>query len=147
MAKKVVYLAGAVELTDTWRGRAEKELRDAGFEPLNPLRGEECKAVGKHLVTNVTDKMIVARDLNDLRQVKQSAGVCLMHFKTTAEGRQPTATIAEMMWCYLNAVPIVAVIGPKCSPVLREHPWVKVMVASQSTSLTGAIETIIESFS
>jgi hypothetical protein len=142
----MVYLAGAVELEDTWRARATEELIAAGFYPLDPLRGEKCKVVGKHLVPNVPAELIVARDLNDLRRVEQSAGVCLMHFRQTEDGRQPTATLCEMMWCYDHGVPIIGIIGPKCSPYLREHPWIKVMVTHRVTSLTAGLEVITETF-
>jgi hypothetical protein len=147
MEQRIVYLAGAVELEDTWRARAYDELEVAGFLPLDPLRGEECKVVGKHLVPNIPAELIVARDLNDLRRVEQSAGICLMHFKTTEDGRGPTATLCEMMWCYDHGVPIIGVLGPKCSPYLKNHPWLKVMVTHRETSLTAAIDIIIQQFS
>jgi hypothetical protein len=142
----IVYLAGAVELEDTWRSRAAEELQAAGYQTLDPLRGEECKVVGKHLVPNVPAELIVARDLNDLRRVARSSGLCLMHLKQTEDGRSPTATLCEMMWCYDHGVPIIGIIGPKCSPYLREHPWVKVMVTHKVTSLTAAIEVITGTF-
>jgi hypothetical protein len=146
MGERIVYLAGAVELADTWRERAARELEEAGFVALDPLRGEECKVVGKHLVPNIPAELIVARDLNDLRRVERAAGVCLMHLRTTEDGRQPTATLCEMMWCHDHGVPIIGVIGPKCSPYLREHPWVKVMITHRETSLTAALDTIIRQF-
>jgi hypothetical protein len=146
MFERMVYLAGAVELEDTWRERAAKELEEAGFIPLDPLRGETAKVVGKHLVPDVPAELIVARDLNDLQRIKASAGVCLMHFKQTEDGRNPTATLCEMMWCFDHGVPIIGVIGPKCSPYLREHPWVKVMVTHRVTSLTAALEVITTTF-
>jgi len=142
----MVYLAGAVELEDTWRARATEVLEKEGFIALDPLRGEECKVVGKHLVPNVPAELIVARDLNDLRRIKHAAGICLMHLKTTEDGRNPTATLCEMMWCYDNRVPIIAVIGPKCSPYLKNHPWVKVMVTHKETSLTAAMDVIVTQF-
>jgi hypothetical protein len=142
----LVYLAGAVELEDTWRARAAEVLNAADIETINPVRGEECTVVGKHLVPNIPAEVIVSRDLNDLRRVQQAAGVCLMHFKTTADGRLPTATLCEMMWCYDHGVPVIGVIGPKCSPYLREHPWIKVMVTHRETSLTAAMDIIVEHF-
>jgi hypothetical protein len=141
-----IYLAGAVELEDTWRDRATVELLAMGFTALNPLRGENNKVVGRHLEANVTPEMIVARDLNDLWRVHQSAGVCLMHLKNTVDGRRPTATLCELMWCYLHRVPVIAVIGPKCCAYYREHPWVKVLVTHRDTSLTAALDTIEKHF-
>jgi hypothetical protein len=94
----------------------------------------------------VPAELIVARDLNDLQRVHSCGGVCRMHFKTTEDGRRPTATLCEMMWCYLHRVPIIAVIGPKCCSYYREHPWVKVLVTHQETSLTAALDVIINHF-
>jgi hypothetical protein len=145
MSKRLVYLAGAVELEDTWRERAGDELATAGYEPINPLRGENSEKIQQKLVVDVTPELIVARDLLDLDRVRRSGGICLMHFKSTDDGRRPTATLCEMMWFYMNHVPIVAVIGPKCCAYLRDHPWVKVMVTHRETSLTGALD-LIESY-
>ena len=52
--RRYVYLAGAVEIVDTWRERAATELRAAGFEPLDPMRGEICKQKGKHVVSDIS---------------------------------------------------------------------------------------------
>ncbi len=144
--RRYVYLAGAVEIVDTWRGRAATELRAAGFEPLDPMRGEICKQKGKHVVSDISGELIVSRDLNDLRRVAASGGLCLMHLKTTAEGRNPTATLCELMFCYDHGIPVIAVIGPKCSPILREHPWVHVLTAHRPTSVTAALELITTYF-
>lgn len=143
---RLVYLAGAVEIDDTWRERAAVELRKAGFTPLDPMRGEQVQKKGKHLVSDASDGLIVTRDLNDLDRVAASGGLCLMHLKTTAEGRPPTATLCEMMYCYTKNIPVIAVVGPKCSPILREHPWVRVMTAHRATSVTGALEVITQYF-
>ena len=144
--RRFVYLAGAVEIVDTWRGRAAAELTEAGFTPLDPMRGEQCKQKGKHVVSDISGELIVARDLNDLQRVAASGGLCLMHLKTTAEGRAPTATLCELMFCYDHQIPVIAVIGPKCSPLLREHPWVHVLTVHRPTSLTAALDLITTYF-
>ena len=145
-SKRFVYLAGAVEIVDTWRARAAAELTEAGFTPLDPMRGEQCKQKGKHVVSDISGELIVARDLNDLQRVAASGGLCLMHLKTTAEGRAPTATLCELMFCYDHQIPVIAVIGPKCSPLLREHPWVHVLTVHRPTSLTAALDLITSYF-
>lgn len=144
--RRYVYLAGAVEIVDTWRARAAAELTEAGFTPLDPMRGEQCKQKGKHVISDISGELIVARDLNDLQRVASSGGLCLMHLKTTAEGRAPTATLCELMFCYDHQIPVIAVIGPKCSPLLREHPWVHVLTVHRPTSLTAALDLITTYF-
>lgn len=144
--RRYVYLAGAVEIVDTWRERAAQVLEEAGFGALDPMRGEICKQKGKHVVSDISGELIVARDLNDLQRVANSGGLCLMHLKTTAEGRAPTATLCELMFCYLNQIPVIAVVGPKCSPILREHPWVHVLTVHRPTSVTAALELITSYF-
>ena len=144
--RRYIYLAGAVEIVDTWRERAATVLREAGFETLDPMRGEKCAQKGKHVVSDISGELIVARDLNDLRRVADSGGLCLMHLKTTAEGRAPTATLCELMFCYDHGIPVIAVIGPKCAPILREHPWVKVLTVHRPTSLTAALDLITSYF-
>ena len=147
MSDRLVYLAGAVEITDTWRERAAKELTEAGFTALNPLRGEDYKQVGKHIVSNIPDNLIVRRDLNDLDRTQQSGGLCLMNLNKTAEGRNPIGTLFELMYCYDRGIPVIAVMSEsRCDPAYRKHPWIKAMVAGEVSSVTAAIELIVSYF-
>lgn len=145
MSPRLVYLAGPVELKDTWRHWAMMQLSAAGFNTLDPMRGEECKKVGKHIESNVSDDLIVHRDLNDLQRVRASGGLCLMNLSTTDEGRRPMGTLFELMWCYDHQVPVVAVVGKKCDPNVRTHPWVRHMIAYPGTSVTDAV-TLIKTY-
>ena len=140
--KRIVYLAGPVEIEDTWREKAADALEKLDFKVLNPLRGEEFKRVGKHIRSSMSDKAIVQRDINDLERVKLSGGFILMNLNSTLEGRNPIGTLFELMWSYLNHVPVVAVMGRECQPVYKNHSWIKEMVMHQATSITDAINFI-----
>ena len=144
--RRYVYLAGPVELEGSWRERASKALREMGLEPLDPLRGEEHKAKGKHIVASVPDALLVMRDLNDMQRIKLSGGLCMMNLSTTEEGRKPLATIMELMWLWLNQVPVIGIMGRDCSPEYRNHPWIKYMSSYQATSVKDALDLIEEYF-
>lgn len=142
MSARLVYLAGPVEIKDTWRERAARELTQSGFTALNPLRGEDYKQIGKHVISDIPDALIVSRDLNDLYRTMMSGGLCLMNLSTTAEGRRPIGTLFELQYCYDNRIPVVAVMGDKCDPAYRKHPWIKTMVGYEAQSVTDALKLI-----
>jgi hypothetical protein len=142
MSERFVYLAGPVEIVDTWRERAARELEAAGYTPLNPLRGEDYAQCGKHIKSSIPDQLIVTRDLNDLARTEYSGGLCLMNLSSTAEGRRPIGTLFELQWCYDHRLPVVAVMGSKCDPAYRKHPWIKVMVGYEAASVTEALALI-----
>jgi hypothetical protein len=144
--RRYVYLAGPVELQDTWRDRAGKALAKMGLEPLDPLRGEDHKTVGKHIQASVPDSLLVMRDLNDMQRIKNSAGFVLMNLSSTAEGRRPIGTLFELMWLWDNRVPVIAVMGRDCDPNYKNHPWIKEMVSYEATSVTDALNMIEEYF-
>lgn len=144
--RRYVYLAGAVEIDDTWRKRAAEALSKMGLEPLDPLRGEEHKSVGKHIQASVPDSLLVMRDLNDMQRIKLSGGLVLMNLSTTKEGRKPVGTLFELMWSWDNRVPVIAVMGRDCPPEYKNHPWIKTMVSYEATSVTAALNLIEEYF-
>lgn len=144
--RRYVYLAGPVELEGTWRKRAGEALTKMGLEPLDPLRGEEHKTVGKHIQASVPASLLVFRDLNDMNRIKYSGGLVLMNLSTTAEGRKPIGTLFELMWCWDNRIPVIAVMGRDCDPSYRNHPWIKTMVSYEATSVTDALNLIEEYF-
>lgn len=146
MSERLVYLAGAVEIIDTWRERAARELTAAGYVPLNPLRGEDYRKVGKHIVSDISDTLIVRRDLNDLDRTALSGGLCLMNLSTTAEGRNPIGTLFELMYCYDRGIPVIAVMGDKCAPAYKKHPFIKEMVSCEVSSVTAALELFAHYF-
>lgn len=144
--RRYVYLAGPVEFEDTWRNRAGAALKKMGFEPLDPMRGEEHKTVGKHIESNIPDSLLVMRDLNDLQRCKISAGFVLMNLSTTKEGRKPLGTLFELMWAWSNRVPVVAIMGRECDPEYKKHPWINTMVSCKMSSVTSALSLIEEYF-
>lgn len=144
--RRYVYLAGPVELEGTWRARAGEALAKMGLEPLDPLRGEDHKTVGKHIKASVPDSLLVMRDLNDMQRIKISGGLVLMNLSTTAEGRKPIGTLFELMWCWDNRVPVIAVMGRDCAPEIKNHPWIKTMVSYEASSVTDALNLIEEYF-
>ncbi len=148
--RRYVYLAGPVELEDTWRDRAAKVLAKMGLEPLDPLRGQNHTTVAnqqaKHIKASVPDSLLVMRDLNDMQRIKNSSGLVLMNLSTTSEGRKPIGTLFELMWCWENRVPVIAVMGRDCDPSYKHHPWIKEMVSYEATSVTDALTLIEEYF-
>jgi nucleoside 2-deoxyribosyltransferase len=148
--RRYVYLAGPVELEDTWRERAAKSLAKMGLEPVDPLRGQAHKTVAnqtsKHIKASVPDSLLVMRDLNDMQRIKNSAGFVLMNLSTTAEGRKPIGTLFELNWCWTNRVPVIAVMGRDCDPSYKHHPWIKEMVSYEATSVTDALNLIEDYF-
>ena len=141
-----VYLAGACEVEDTWRARAAKALDKLGFEAINPLRGETLRKAGKVVDTDIPPKLLVARDLYDMSQVKLSGGLFLMSLNTTSEGRKPCGTLYELSWAYTNGVPVIGIIGRDCAIEIRKHPWTEECVTHQCTSLRAALKLIEEYF-
>ncbi len=144
--RRYVYLAGPVELEGTWRKRASEALTKMGLEPLDPLRGEDHKTVGKHIQASVPDSLLVMRDINDMQRIKISGGLVLMNLSTTAEGRKPIGTLFELMWLWGKRVPVIAVMGRDCDPSYKNHPWIKEMVSYEASSVTDALNLIEEYF-
>ena len=127
MVKKV-YLGGLVEAHDSGREVTTHKLKQMGLEPVNPRRGEELVTEKGAIVSTtggypVTDKLMVARDLNDLRQIKLSGGFTIFNL-TPSEGRHPIGSLFEMQWCYDNTVPIITIMGHQAPPYLKHHPWI-----------------------
>ncbi len=143
--KRLVYLAGPIEIVDTWRERAGAVLEKLGFESINPLRGEDFKKSGKYIQSDIPDTLIVMRDTNDLQRCNASGGFCLMNLAKTREGRNPIGTLFELQWCWERRLPIIAVMGAQCDPGYKNSPWIKTMVSYQATSVTDAL-TLIEAY-
>jgi hypothetical protein len=143
MNRRYVYLAGPIEYEgDTWRKKAGEALIKLGFYPIDPLRNECIVRVGKHLASDLTDTEVVRRDLDDIKRVGLSGGLILANLNTTAAGRNPIGTLFELMNAYDNSIPVVSIMGKKCSPHIKTHPWVKYCSTCQCTSLTAALDTI-----
>jgi nucleoside 2-deoxyribosyltransferase len=145
MRKPKVYLAGPCEAEDTWRERAAEKLDALGFEAVNPLRGEKLRLKRGSITSDVPGTLSFDRDHYDLEQVKLSGGLIIANLDTTREGRDPTATIAECEWAFLNRVPLIAITGKRCKADLKNHPWLERWSCARCTSLTKALQ-IIELF-
>lgn len=143
--KRLVYLAGPIEIVDTWRERAGAVLDKLGFESINPLRGEDFKKSGKYIQSDIPDNLIVMRDVHDMQRCSLSGGFCLMNLSKTAEGRNPIGTLCELEWCYEHRLPVIGVVGAQCDPGYKNSPWVKTRVSYRATSVTDAL-TLIENY-
>ncbi len=143
MSNRHVYLCGPVEVEgDTWREKTSIKLKELGFVPIDPLRGEDLKKVGRHVESDLSDKMIVRRDLNDMERTRMSGGLVLANLQTTADGRTPIGALFEIMWANVYQVPVISVLGEKTHVSIRTHPWVKFCSTDETTSLTKALEII-----
>lgn len=137
------YLAGPVELVDTWREKASKDLREIGVEPINPMEGEEIRRLDNGMViSQFTHKEILERNIRDLVAVKKSNGVCLMKLDTSEEGRRPTGALLEFEWCVLNEVPVIWVVSEKTETNIRHSPWTSEQATYIAESMEDAIEYI-----
>ncbi len=131
------YLAGPVELIDTWREKASKDLKEIGVEPINPMEGEEIRKLDNGMFTSqFTPKEILERNIRDLVSVKESNGICLMKLDTSEEGRRPTGALLEFEWCVLNEVPVVWVVSDRTEQNIRCSPW----TAEQATHIAESME-------
>ena len=140
---RYAYLAGPIEYEgDTWREKAAKSLNEIGFTAIDPLRNEKIVKVGQHLESDCSEKLIVRRDLDDLKRTSLSGGLMLANLNTTVSGRTPIGTLFEIRWSYENKVPIVAIMGRDTNVNVRTHPWVKYCVTYEATSMTDAIDAI-----
>ena len=146
MSKRIVYLAGALELEgDTWRKRAGAALAKMNFIPLDPVRRETIKKVGKYAQSDMSDLAVVNRDLNDLKRMELSGGFVLMNLNNSSDGRRPMGTLFELEWCRSRNIPVVAIMGRECDSSLKNHPWVSVSVIYKASSVQDAL-TFIESY-
>lgn len=141
-----VYLAGPVEKVDTWRKQAAKRLAKIGFQPINPLRKETISFDGSICKSEASDRVIVTRDLNDLKYTERTGGLCLMKLDTTAEGRKPIGSLFELQYCYDNTIPVVAVMGSRCDEGIRTHPWVRHHIVKAFPTVEEAISFIEDYF-
>lgn len=143
MSERHVYLCGPCEVEgDTWRVKTAEKLVAMGFAPIDPLRNEKLTKVGKHVESDLTDKMVVRRDLNDLERTKDSGGLLLANLQTTVDGRNPMGALFEMMYAHTHQIPVISVLNDKCDVDVRTHPWVRYCTTYEATSLTRAVEAI-----
>lgn len=142
-----IYLGGPLEVEDTWREKTVEKLEKIGFKAIDPVRSEKIKKIRGVVTSDVPSAAIVARNINDLMQVKLSGGLALFNLSTTKEGRRPIGSLFEIQWCVDHEVSAICVTGRDCDPDIRNHPWIDKHAAYKASSLTDAINFIEVYFS
>jgi nucleoside 2-deoxyribosyltransferase len=117
-----VYLAGP-PFADEYRRRAAGLLKDAGCEPVDPMRRDFRGRTEGH------ETEIVEGDLADI----DSCDVVLAAFTAPDEG-----TAMEAWYAFARGIPIVVYTGG--SPA---HPWVRYVAASVHDALEDAIAAVL----
>ena len=118
-----VYLAGP-PFAEEYRRRAAALLREAGLEPVDPMRRDFRGNTTGH------ETEIVEGDLEDIR----GCDAMLAAFTAPDEG-----TAMEAWYAHSLGTPVIAYTGG--SPV---HPWAAYVCADSSADLEHAIAVLIE---
>jgi nucleoside 2-deoxyribosyltransferase len=118
-----VYLAGP-PFAEEYRRRAAALLRDAGAEPVDPMRRDFRGNTAGH------ETEIVDGDLEDIR----GCDAVLASFTAPDEG-----TAMEAWYAHSLGKPVVAYTGG--SPV---HPWSAYVSVATAADLEDAIATMLE---
>jgi nucleoside 2-deoxyribosyltransferase len=118
-----VYLAGP-PFADEYRRRAAALLREAGFEPVDPMRRDFRGSTAGH------EAEIVEGDLEDIR----GCDAVLAAFTSPDEG-----TSMEAWYAHSLGKPVVAYTGG--SPL---HPWAVYVSAVTAADLEDAIGKVRE---
>jgi nucleoside 2-deoxyribosyltransferase len=113
-----VYLAGP-PFADEYRRRASALLREAGLEPVDPMRRDFR---GR---TEGYEREIVEGDLADI----DACDAILAAFTAPDEG-----TAMEAWYAHTRGVPVVVYTGG--TPL---HPWTRYVAASVHADLEGAV--------
>jgi nucleoside 2-deoxyribosyltransferase len=116
-----VYLAGP-PYADEYRRRAAVLIREAGCEPVDPMRRDFRGATEGH------EAEIVESDLLDI----DSCDAVLASFTAPDEG-----TAMECWYAHTRGIPVVAYTGG--SPV---HPWTAFVAESACASLEDAVDRL-----
>lgn len=141
---KKVYLAGPIEIKDTWREETEKALKIRGLDPIDPIRNEKTQINSFGVPGPPPDlpgSLVVARDLSDLRETKYSGGFVLMNLNTSDEGRRPIGSLFELQWCYDNQVPCIVFMHEETTdPSIFCHSWVH----NHATHIVSTLEEALK---
>jgi nucleoside 2-deoxyribosyltransferase len=116
-----VYLSGP-PFADEYRRRASALLRDAGCEPVDPMRRDFRGG------TEGRESEIVAGDLADI----DSCDAFLADFTRPDEG-----TAMEAWYAHGRGLPIVAYTGGEPA-----HPWTVYVSASVHADLADAVSAV-----
>jgi nucleoside 2-deoxyribosyltransferase len=116
-----VYLAGP-PFADEYRRRVETLAREAGWEPVDPMRRDFRGSTEGH------ETEIVEGDLADI----DSCDAVLADFGEADEG-----TAMEAWYAHTRGVPVVAFTGGRWA-----HPWTVYVAASVSETLEDAVAAL-----
>ena len=117
-----VYLAGP-PYADEYRRRASQLLREAGHEPVDPMRRDFRGRTAGH------EEEIVTGDLADI----DTCDAVLADFSEADEG-----TAMEAWYAHSSGTPVVAVTGGG-----TPHPWVVFVADSVHDELADAVAAIV----
>ena len=116
-----VYLAGP-PFADEYRRRASELVREAGWEPVDPMRRDFRGRTEGH------EQEIVDGDLADIR----SCDAVLADFGEPDEG-----TSMEAWYAHGAGVPVVVLTGGRLP-----HPWTVYVAATVCESLEEAVHAL-----
>lgn len=145
---KTIYLAGLIS-TDypeslRWRERVEPVLSTC-FYVLSPMRGkkdlEQTSKDGGLNDPNFNSKDIILRDYSDVR----AADLVLVHLDTFGSLRPLIGTVAELAWTWQMQKPVIAIASPD-NNLMRNHPFIKEMIAHYLESEKGAVNFLISRY-
>ncbi|MGZ4308054.1 MAG: nucleoside 2-deoxyribosyltransferase [Gaiellaceae bacterium] len=116
-----VYLAGP-PFADEYRRRASELVREAGWEPVDPMRRDFRGRTEGH------EQEIVEGDLDDIR----SCDAVLADFGEADEG-----TAMEAWYAHGQGVPVVVLTGGRAA-----HPWTVYVAAAVCETLEDAVSAL-----
>jgi nucleoside 2-deoxyribosyltransferase len=116
-----VYLAGP-PFAEEYRRRASALLREAGCDPVDPMRRDFRGATAGH------ERVLVEGDLADI----DSCDAVLADFTRPDEG-----TAMEAWYAHGRAIPVVAYTGGQWA-----HPWTVYVSASVHADLDAAVSAV-----
>ena len=118
---KRVYLAGP-PYADEYRRRAEALVREAGWEPVDPMRRDFRADTRGH------ERELVEGDLADI----DSCDAVLAAFTAPDEG-----TAMEAWYAHARGKPVIAYTGGT-----PPHPWTVYVAAEVHADLEGAVAAL-----
>ena len=118
-----VYLAGP-PFADEYRRRASELLREAGWEPVDPMRRDFRGRTEGH------EQEIVDGDLADIR----SCDAVLADFGEPDEG-----TAMEAWYAHEQRVPVVVLTGRRAA-----HPWTVFVAVAVCESIEEGVQALAQ---
>jgi nucleoside 2-deoxyribosyltransferase len=142
---KTVYLAGLIstEFPESlyWRERVEPELSQY-FSVLSPMRGKkDLQKTSKDGGLNdpsLDSKDIILRDYSDVK----ATDIVFAHLDLFGSPRPLTGTVAELAWTWQMQKPVIA-IASKTNSLMRNHPFIKEMVAHYFETEGEAVKFLV----